>query len=128
MGKNPLEQENAKRGGEVFQQSCAFCHGKKNLLTAPFAETDWASHIDRLGRPIPAPEKEPQQDGVLVHANVDGATNWMAPSFDPETRLFYVNTQDAWSLWYLVPASKRYSAASSLGRSFPACRPRGLQR
>jgi cytochrome c oxidase cbb3-type subunit 3 len=28
MGSNPLEQENAKRGTGVFQQSCAFCHGK----------------------------------------------------------------------------------------------------
>jgi cytochrome c oxidase cbb3-type subunit III len=28
MGKNPLEQENAKRGAAVFQQSCAYCHGK----------------------------------------------------------------------------------------------------
>jgi cytochrome c oxidase cbb3-type subunit III len=28
MGKNPLEQEDAKRGAAVFQQSCAFCHGK----------------------------------------------------------------------------------------------------
>jgi cytochrome c oxidase cbb3-type subunit 3 len=28
MGKNPLEQENAKRGAAIFQQSCAFCHGK----------------------------------------------------------------------------------------------------
>jgi len=74
----------------------------KNLLTAPFVETDWASHIDDLGRPIPEPEKEPQRDGVLVHANMDGATNWMAPSFDPQTKLFYVNAQTASSLWYLV--------------------------
>ena len=74
----------------------------KSLLTAPFAATDWASHIDHQGQPVPSPAKEPQQDGVLVHANMDGATNWMAPSFDPQTRLFYVNTQDAWSLWYLV--------------------------
>jgi alcohol dehydrogenase (cytochrome c) len=74
----------------------------KNLLTAPFVETDWASHIDDRGRPIPAPEKEPQRDGVLVRANMDGATNWMAPSFDPQTKLFYVNAQTAWSLWYLV--------------------------
>jgi alcohol dehydrogenase (cytochrome c) len=74
----------------------------KSLLTAPFAATDWASQIDQQGQPVPSPAKEPQQDGVLVHANMDGATNWMAPSFDPQTRLFYVNTQDAWSLWYLV--------------------------
>jgi alcohol dehydrogenase (cytochrome c) len=74
----------------------------KDLLTAPFVPTDWASGIDKLGRPIPAPEKEPQRDGVLVQANMDGGTNWMAPSFDPETRLFYVNAQTASSIWYLV--------------------------
>jgi alcohol dehydrogenase (cytochrome c) len=74
----------------------------KDLLTAPFVKTDWASHIDESGRPVPAPEKEPQPDGVLVQANMDGATNWMAPSFDPQTRLFYVNTQTAASLWYLL--------------------------
>ena len=28
MGKNPLEQESAKRGAAIFQQSCAYCHGK----------------------------------------------------------------------------------------------------
>lgn len=28
MGKNPLEHENVKRGAAVFQQSCAYCHGK----------------------------------------------------------------------------------------------------
>jgi alcohol dehydrogenase (cytochrome c) len=67
----------------------------KDLLTAPFVKTDWASHIDESGRPVPAPEKEPQPDGVLVQAN-------MAPSFDPQTGLFYVNAQTAASLWYLV--------------------------
>jgi hypothetical protein len=53
------------------------------------------AYKDDLARPIPAPEKEPQCDGVLVHANMDGATNWMAPSFDPRTRLFYGNAQTA---------------------------------
>ncbi len=28
MGKNPLEQENVRRGSAIFQQSCSFCHGK----------------------------------------------------------------------------------------------------
>ena len=74
----------------------------KDLLTAPFVKTDWASHIDAQGRPIPAPAKEPQQNGALVQMNMDGATNWMSPSFDPETKLFYVNTQTASSLWYLM--------------------------
>jgi cytochrome c oxidase cbb3-type subunit III len=29
MGKNPLEQEDVRRGAAVFEQSCSFCHGKK---------------------------------------------------------------------------------------------------
>jgi cytochrome c oxidase cbb3-type subunit III len=29
MGKNPMEQENVRRGAAVFEQSCSFCHGKK---------------------------------------------------------------------------------------------------
>jgi hypothetical protein len=28
MGKNPLAQENAKRGAAIFLQSCAYCYGK----------------------------------------------------------------------------------------------------
>ena len=52
--------------------------------------------------PFQRRRKEPQPDGVLVQANMDGATNWMAPSFDPQTRLFYVNAQTAASLWYLL--------------------------
>jgi len=73
----------------------------KSLLTEKFVDVDWASGIDKQGRPIPNKAKEPQRDGALVRANMDGATNWMAPSFDPETQLFYVNAQDAFSIWYL---------------------------
>jgi alcohol dehydrogenase (cytochrome c) len=72
------------------------------LFALPMTSVKFAWLIDASGRPIPAPEKEPQPHGVLVQANMDGATNWMAPSFDPQTRLFYVNAQTAASLWYLV--------------------------
>jgi alcohol dehydrogenase (cytochrome c) len=54
------------------------------------------------GSPIPDPEKEPQLNGSLVEANAGGATNWMAPSFDPDTKLFYVNAERGTSLWYLT--------------------------
>lgn len=73
----------------------------KSLLTAPFIDTNWASGIDAKGRPIPDPAKEPQTNGSLVYAPHGGATNWMAPSFDPETKLFYVNAEEGSSLWYL---------------------------
>jgi alcohol dehydrogenase (cytochrome c) len=38
----------------------------------------------------------------LVNAYEEGATNWMAPSFDPETKLFYVNAQQGFTVYYLA--------------------------
>lgn len=74
----------------------------ENLVTSQFVKTDWAKGVDAKGQPIPDPAKEPQLDGSLVEANAGGATNWMAPSFDPETKLFYVNAERGTSLWYLT--------------------------
>lgn len=73
----------------------------KSLLTAPFVPVNWAARIDEQGRPVPDKKKEPRPEGSFVHAHPDGATNWMAPSFDPQTGLFYVNAQDGYSLFYL---------------------------
>ena len=74
----------------------------KNLLTTRFVYTNWATDIDAKGSPIPNPAKEPQPDGVLVKGAEDGGTSWMAPSFDPETGLFYVNAWRGDSFWYLA--------------------------
>ena len=38
----------------------------KSLLTVPFAAANWAKGIDKDGRPIPNPDKEPLRDGRLV--------------------------------------------------------------
>jgi acido-empty-quinoprotein group A len=73
----------------------------EHLLTAPFVPTDWASGLDSKGQPISNKDKEPQTDGSLVQAYEEGATNWMAPSFDPETQLFYVNAQRGFTVYYL---------------------------
>jgi alcohol dehydrogenase (cytochrome c) len=73
----------------------------EHLVSAPFVPIDWASGFDLKGQPIPNKEKEPQLAGSLVEADRDGATNWMAPSFDPQTKLFYVNAQHGFTLYYL---------------------------
>ncbi len=72
----------------------------EHLLTSQFTPTDWAKGLDAKGEPISDPEKEAQPGGVLVHAVVNGMTNWWAPSYDPQTGLFYVNGQEGWSFWY----------------------------
>jgi len=56
----------------------------ESLLTTPFASANWASGIGPRGNLIPDPAKMPQPDGSLVHLAEDGATTWMAPSFDPD--------------------------------------------
>ncbi|MBV8551720.1 MAG: acido-empty-quinoprotein group A [Acidobacteriaceae bacterium] len=92
----------------------------EHLLTAPFVPTDWASGLNARGEPIARKDKEPQPDGSLVEAYLEGATNWMAPSFDPETKLFYVNAFDGFMVYYLTlnrnnrPDDHQGGAASSL--------------
>jgi alcohol dehydrogenase (cytochrome c) len=78
----------------------------EHLLTAPFIDTNWASGIDSRGRPIPSKAKEPRPDGTLVTPGSDGATNWMAPSFDPATNLFYVVARRIYSVFYLTAIGK----------------------
>jgi acido-empty-quinoprotein group A len=78
----------------------------EHLLTAPFIENNWASGIDRRGRPISLKEKEPHADGRLVFPGSDGATNWMAPSFDPALGLFYVMARRVYSIFYYTATGK----------------------
>ncbi len=78
----------------------------KNLLTAPFIEQNWASHIDERGRPIGRLDKYPEPDGTLVEPGSDGATNWMAPSFSPNTGLFYVVARRIFSIFYKTATGK----------------------
>jgi len=78
----------------------------KNLLTAPFIETNWAKGIDSKGQPIRDVRKDPAPDGSLVSPGSDGATNWMSPTFDPETGLFYVSARRQFSEFYLTAEGK----------------------
>jgi alcohol dehydrogenase (cytochrome c) len=63
---------------------------------------NWSKGIAANGQPIPDPAKEATIDGVLVSPQTGGATNWPPPSFDPETGLFYVGTEQSYSMFYLT--------------------------
>ncbi len=78
----------------------------QHLVTAPFIDQTWASGVDSRGRPIAKPEATPSPDGALVEPGSDGSTNWMAPSFDPQTGLFYVNARRLFSIYYLTATGK----------------------
>jgi alcohol dehydrogenase (cytochrome c) len=78
----------------------------KNLLTSPFIEQNWASQIDSKGRPVGKLDKYPEPDGTLVEPGSDGATNWMAPSFDPDSGLFYAVARRIFSIFYKTASGK----------------------
>jgi alcohol dehydrogenase (cytochrome c) len=85
----------------------------KSLLTVPFGPVNWASGIDKLGRPIPNPEKEPAPDGRLVAPDEGGLTNYRAPSFDQKTGLFIVDARPSYSIYFAKPADGTYGWAGA---------------
>ncbi len=63
------------------------------LLGTPFVDRlNWATGLDAKGRPIEVPGMRPTTGGVRVCPSVRGASNWMSPSYNPDTGLFYVVT------------------------------------
>jgi acido-empty-quinoprotein group A len=72
----------------------------EHLVTSEFIDQTWASGVDSRGRPIAKAEATPTPDGALVEPGSDGSTNWMAPSFSPQTGLFYVNARRLFSIFY----------------------------
>ncbi len=81
----------------------------KQLVTAPFIDTlNWSKkNLDAKGQPTPDPAKYPAPDGVLVSPASVGATNWQAPSFNPDTGLLYVSSVRTYSMYYLTDLDPR---------------------
>ena len=52
----------------------------------------WAKGVDAKGRPVEVKGKEPTPGGNVVCPGVRGASNWMSPSYNPQTGLLYVPT------------------------------------
>lgn len=84
-----------------------------SLLTTPFAAANWANGLDKLGRPIPNPAKEPAPDGRLIAPNEAGGTNYRSPSFDPRTGLLIVSAQDSYGIYFFKPEHGTYGWAGA---------------
>ena len=85
----------------------------KSLLTTTYGPTNWASGIDKEGRPIPNPDKEPHPDGRLIAPDEGGLTNYRAPSFDTKNGLFIVDAHPSWSIYFAKPADGDYGWAGA---------------
>ena len=89
----------------------------QHILTRAFIDTlNWTKGLNAKGQPIPNPAKFPSPDGVLVSPASSGATNWPAPSFDPETGLLYVGSNRAFSMFYLTDMEERPEGWAGIDR------------
>lgn len=73
----------------------------QSIVHTEYVKTNWLKGYNAKGEPIPDPAKSPSLAGTLVSPNQGGATNWYPPTFDPQTGLFYVNANRAFSVYYL---------------------------
>lgn len=80
------------------------------LLGKPFVRLNWASGLDKKGRPIITP----QPPGQPTYPGPQGATNWHSPSYSPRTGLFYL---PAWENYGAVfqQTPQEYEFGTSFG-------------
>lgn len=64
------------------------------ILAKPFARVTWAKEIGPDGRPVVVPGTDPTPEGTFACPGGGGATNFMSPSYSPQTGLFYVLAQE----------------------------------
>jgi alcohol dehydrogenase (cytochrome c) len=85
----------------------------KSLLTVPYSAVNWSLGVDKDGRPIPNPDKEPAPDGRLIAPDEGGAGNFRSASFDPKTGLFIAPAREAYSIYFSKPADGTYGWAGA---------------
>ena len=67
----------------------------KLLSAKPFAVVNWAKGIDlKTGRPIENPDARYKDKMAVVMPRQAGAHNWQPMSFDPQTGLVYIPSED----------------------------------
>ncbi len=91
----------------------------KFLRATPFVEKlNWAQGVDASGRPLLS-GRIPTREGTLICPGINGATNWFSPSYNPNTRLFYVMALENCNLFFasarrFVPGETYYDTGTKL--------------
>jgi alcohol dehydrogenase (cytochrome c) len=75
----------------------------KLVRAESYAKVSWTKARDADGRPFPAKEGAPTPDGNKVCPGAAGATNWMSPTYDPLTKLFYVTAREQCDVFSTAP-------------------------
>ena len=73
------------------------------LNAKSFARQSWAKEMDKKGRPILLEGTDPTPEGNRLCPGLAGAANWMAPSYNPQTKLFYFPVREQCDVYYTSP-------------------------
>jgi alcohol dehydrogenase (cytochrome c) len=96
------------------------------ITARPFIKTTWAKEIASNGRPIEEPDQRPTPAGTLTCPDLFGGTNFMSPSFDPGTGLFYVSARETCQVYVAARPPEGYKAGDmTLGGRFKPAPERG---
>jgi alcohol dehydrogenase (cytochrome c) len=66
----------------------------KFIRATPYVKQTWAKEIGADGRPVELPDQVPTPAGTTTCPDLFGGTNFMSPSYDASTGLFYVTARE----------------------------------
>jgi alcohol dehydrogenase (cytochrome c) len=72
----------------------------KLIVAKPFVVTTWAKQVDNDGRPHVEPGHTPDEKGEITCPDITGGTNFWPPTYDPTSRLFFVNAREVCAMFY----------------------------
>jgi alcohol dehydrogenase (cytochrome c) len=75
----------------------------KLISATAYGKTTWSDTKDAEGRPVAKKEASPTLEGHTVCPGALGTTNFMAPTYSPQTGLFYVTARDQCDIFSTAP-------------------------
>ncbi len=75
----------------------------KLISATRYAKVTWSTTKDSTGRPVPDKNAVPTPEGNRVCPGAAGSTNWMSPTYDPQTKLFYVTAREQCDIFATAP-------------------------
>ena len=75
----------------------------KLISANAYGKITWSDTKDAEGRPLGKKEASPTLEGRTVCPGAAGTTNFMAPTYDPQTSLFYVTARDQCDTFSTAP-------------------------
>ena len=92
----------------------------KLLSATPYGKVTWSDSKDAEGRPLGNQTSKPTREGQTVCPGALGKTNWMSPTYDTQTGLFYVTAREQCDIFSTAPQPYEAGHAYYGSAYFPA--------